>query len=304
MVKYSFNAGWRGRDAAYNNALRALLGVLFPLAAALHAFRRKKRGRPARVTPAKALILLVAKQVYHAAYRELAARRDILEPLGLWGIHYTTIQKAVRRLPIGLLEAAILSLALAVVKEPITAAIDSTGFGTHVLVKEIRAMREVLEHVSVKLHALYDAERLVFLTAAVTGGEAADSPMLKPLLEAVIGAVAIARLLADPAYSSRENIQLIADLGIEPIIMPKESSGGLAKGYPAWRRLVLEFMELGAERWIKEKGYGMRLTSEGIFSALKLKFGGALSSRMPETWARELLARVAAHNLHTLAALL
>ena len=47
MVKYSFNAGWRGRDAAYNNALRALLGVLFPLAAALHAFRRKKgRGLP------------------------------------------------------------------------------------------------------------------------------------------------------------------------------------------------------------------------------------------------------------------
>ena len=261
-------------------------------------------GRPARLTLAKTLILLVAKQVYHATYRELAARRDILEPLGLWGIHYTTIQKAVKRLPMSLLEVAILNLAVAVVKQPITAAIDSTGFGIHVLVREVRAMREVLEHANIKLHALYDAERLVFLMAAVTEGDAADSPMLKPLLEAVIDAVAIAKLLADPAYSSRENVQLLADLGIEPIIMPKESAGTLAKGYPAWRNLILEFMELGAERWIEEKGYGLRFTSESIFSALKQKFGGVLSSKGPEAWARELLARVAAHNLHALAGLL
>lgn len=253
---------------------------------------------------AKALVLLVAKQVYHATYRELAARRDILEPLGLWGIHYTTIHKAVKRLPMGLLEAVILNLAVDVVKQPVTAAIDSTGFGTRVLVGEVKAMREVLEHANVKLHALYDARRLVFLMAAATEGDAADSPMLKPLIEAVTDAVVIAKLLADPAYSSRENVQLLADLGIEPVIMPKESAGTLAKGYPAWRSLILELMELGVEGWIKEKGYGLRFTSESVFSALKQKFGGVLSSKGPETWARELLARVAAHNLHALAGLL
>ena len=156
MVKYSFNARWRERDAADSNMLKAILTVLFPLAAALSGIKEKK-GRPARLSPAKALVLLVAKQVYHATYRELAARRDILEPLGLWGIHYTTNQKAVKRLPMGLLEASILSLAVAVVKQPIVAAIDSTGFGTRILVSEVKAMRDVLEHESVKLHALYDA---------------------------------------------------------------------------------------------------------------------------------------------------
>jgi hypothetical protein len=124
-------------------------------------------------------------------------------------------------------------------------------------VGEVKAMRDVLEHANVKLHALYDARRLVFLMAAVTEGEAADSPMLKPFIEAIVNVVAIARLLADPAYSSRENVQFLADLGIEPIIMPKESAGTLAKGYPAWRRLILEFMELGAKGWIKSRRRAM-----------------------------------------------
>ena len=53
-------------------------------------------------------------------------------------------------------------------------------------------------------------------------------------------------------------------------------------------------MELGAERWIKERGYGLRFTSESVFSALKQKFGGVLSSKGPEMW--ELIARVASHN--------
>jgi len=40
------------------------------------------------------------------------------------------------------------------VKQPIVAAIDSTGFGARIPVSEVKAMRE---YESVKLHALYDA---------------------------------------------------------------------------------------------------------------------------------------------------
>ena len=190
------------------------------------------------------------------------------------------------------------------IKQPVTAAIDSTSFGTCTLVGKVRAIRDVLEHVDVELHAIYDAKHLVFLMAAVTKGNAADLPMLKPLIKAIVDTIAISKLLADPAYSSRENVQFLIDLGIEPIIMPKEIAGTLAKGYPAWRKLILEFMELGIERWIKEKGYSLRFTSKSIFSALKQKFDNVLSSKMPKTLAIELLARVAAHNLHALASLL
>jgi hypothetical protein len=37
----------------------------------------------------------------------------------------------------------------------------------------------------------------------------------------------------------------------------KRLDGTLAKGYPAWRRLILEFMELGAEGWIKSRRRAM-----------------------------------------------
>jgi hypothetical protein len=63
------------------------------------------------------------------------------------------------------METVILSLAALAVRQPITAAIDSTGFGTRFLVRRIRVMKEVLEHAHVKLHALYGAKRLVFLMA-------------------------------------------------------------------------------------------------------------------------------------------
>jgi len=33
---------------------------------------------------------------------------------------------------------------------------------------------------------------------------------------------------------------------------------------------------------VEEKGYGLRFASESIFSSLKQKFGGILSSKKPE----------------------
>jgi hypothetical protein len=45
---------------------------------------RIKKGRQLKITISKALILLVAKQIYHLTYRELANRKDILEPLGIY----------------------------------------------------------------------------------------------------------------------------------------------------------------------------------------------------------------------------
>jgi len=65
--------------------LKVLLMVLFSLAVALSNMNKKKR-EAAKITLTKAIILLIAKQVYHATYRKLAARKDILEPLSLCGI--------------------------------------------------------------------------------------------------------------------------------------------------------------------------------------------------------------------------
>jgi hypothetical protein len=47
---------------------------------------------------------------------------------GLYGVHYTIIQKSINRLPINILETTILYLASIILNEPIIAIIDSTYF--------------------------------------------------------------------------------------------------------------------------------------------------------------------------------
>jgi len=128
--------------------------------------------------------------------------------------------------------------------------------------------------------------------------------MLKPLIKKVIKFLSIYKIIGDSAYSSRKNIQFLSDLGIEPIIFPKKNARRLSKGYPAWRKLILEFIELGEKKWIEEKDYKLRFNSESIFNALKLKFGNILFSKSYKMLFKEILAKVIAHNLFVLASLI
>ena len=140
--------------------------------------------------------------------------------------------------------------------------------------------------------------------AIASKGEISDSIMLKPLIKKVIKFLNIYKIIGDSAYSSRKNIQFLSDLGIEPIIFPKKSARRLSKGYPAWRKLILEFIELGEKKWIEEKDYKLRLNSESIFNALKLKFGNILFSKSYKMLFKEILAKVIAHNIFVLASLI
>jgi len=57
------------------------------------------RGRPPRITPAKAALLAAVRQFHSLSYRALAAS-DYTRWLGLLkGVHYTLIHKAIKRLP-------------------------------------------------------------------------------------------------------------------------------------------------------------------------------------------------------------
>ncbi|KXA92212.1 hypothetical protein AKJ66_04505, partial [candidate division MSBL1 archaeon SCGC-AAA259E22] len=62
-------------------------------------------GRPPKITPAKAAFLIVVKERgKEITYRDLATS-DYVKELGIPEVHYTTIHKAVKRLPPSLVEA-------------------------------------------------------------------------------------------------------------------------------------------------------------------------------------------------------
>ena len=96
-------------------------------------------------------------------------------------------------MPINILETTILYLASIILNEPIIAIIDSTYFKTRIL--------KNLKHISIKLHSIYDSNKLIFIMVIASKEEIADSIMLKPSVKKVIKFLNISKIIGDSAYS-------------------------------------------------------------------------------------------------------
>ena len=131
MVKYGFNKHWRARDQAYERLSEALLERLFAVIAALSEQlcpRRKGPGRPPKIGAKEAAFLAAVKEHHHQMpYRELASS-SYVKWLGIAGVHYTAIQKAIARLPKRLLDETARSFAELVSSEEIESVVDATSF--------------------------------------------------------------------------------------------------------------------------------------------------------------------------------
>jgi hypothetical protein len=131
ITKYGFNERWRDRDRAYRELPDALLERLFALISTLadRLYPRKEGpGQPPKVGMKEAACLAVIREHHHQMpYRELASSRYV-RWLGIAGVHYTTIQKAICRLPQQLLDEAIGALAELVSSEEMDAVADATCF--------------------------------------------------------------------------------------------------------------------------------------------------------------------------------
>ncbi|MBE0447836.1 MAG: transposase [Actinobacteria bacterium] len=133
-------------------------------------------------------------------------------------------------------------------------------------------MEEVRVKQTVKASLLWDAEKRVFHAVEYLPGEAHEVNTLDELVDST--RITIHKLFADRGFSSRENVQHLADKGITPVIRPQDSAtpkGGMK--YPAWRKNVIEYRELGYERWKEKTGYGVRFPEEHTIGALINRFG-------------------------------
>jgi len=131
ITKYGFNEHWRARDQAYRELPEALLERLFAVLAVLAERvcpHKKGPGRPPVIGPREAAFLAVVKEHHRQMpYRELAASRYV-KWLGIAGVHYTAIQKAIARLPKRLLNEAIRTFAEIVSSKEIEGVADATCF--------------------------------------------------------------------------------------------------------------------------------------------------------------------------------
>jgi transposase len=99
---------------------------------------------------------------------------------------------------------------------------------------------------------------------------------------------------ADMAYSSRLNLQLVANVGGKAYIPFKKNATGRAAGSSLWKKMY-HYFQLNREEFMEH--YHKRSNIEATNAAIKRKFGETLKSKNPTAQVNELLAKIVAYNL-------
>jgi hypothetical protein len=181
---------------------------------------------------------------------------------------------------------------------PVVVAIDSTGVK---VTNRGEWMREKWHRHRgwIKVHLAVDVNGGP-IAVEVTDERTGDSPMFPALVEKAeraLGNGRIQEVLADAAYDSRANFQLLEDKGIGSGIRIKAGATCKSYGSSARPRAVRELRSLGYEGWRERHGYGMRWAAEWTFSALKRMLGESLMAKKTDLMYREAMSKFAVYAM-------
>ena len=176
-------------------------------------------------------------------------------------------------------------------------AVDATGL-TQTMRGEYLAHKYRVPRGFVKLHAAVDVDSGAIVAATATSGRKGDAGRLPSLIDQALDrGIAIVEVLADGAYDTRDNFDLLKRRDIEAVIRMRKNAKMKRRGGTAARPLaVLERKLLGEAYWRYVKGYGRRWSVEATFSALKRTLGEGLRSRRGDLRLREAQRKAVAYN--------
>lgn len=249
-----------------------------------------ERGRPPKFRPELYATVGIFRKYFNSSLRVAEGDTPLL--IGL-RMDHATIWWGLRRAPVAYFERA-LALLYGLIARLFKCeffVVDSTGIETDRYQKRRRALKTGPEREFLKLHVLEGYSRqagLVPIVAArVTRGYAHDSPQLKPLLSGLRGRGE--PLLADSAYDSRVNQDLVQKHGLKPVIKIRRNSR------KRWRALAKLDFE-------KNRGlYRMRGIGEAPFGGFAVRYGSRTRCRLPQARRIDSLLMAIAHNLRTYA---
>ncbi|MDD5111115.1 MAG: transposase [Candidatus Altiarchaeota archaeon] len=151
------------------------------------------------------------------------------------------------------------------------------------------------QHHWVKAHILVGTKTNVIASAQITPENGADCLQFNPLLtEAYNGGFTIKEVVADKAYTSRENYNLVNELGATAYLPFKSKDGGKSRGSVTWKRMYHYFM-LNRDEFMQH--YHQRSNVESAFNMIKAKFGDKLKSKNYKAQENEMLCKLIAHNI-------
>jgi transposase len=173
--------------------------------------------------------------------------------------------------------------------------VDSTGFRTTTFSAYNGVKHgQTKEHQWVKAHMCAGVKTNIVASVAITDGDSGDSPQFGPLIKKTSEGFTIDEVSADMAYSSRLNLQLVANAGGKAYIPFKKNATGRAAGSALWKKMY-HYFQLNRDEFMDH--YHKRSNIEATNAAIKRKFGETLKSKNPTAQVNELLAKIVAYNL-------
>lgn len=175
-------------------------------------------------------------------------------------------------------------------------AVDSSGFSTNQFNQyAVEKYGTKKHHKWLKGHILVGTKTNVIASARITDEFGGDSPQFEPMVtEAYENGFAMQEVMADKAYSSRANYEVVKKNGGTAYIPFKSNVTGKARGSLIWRKMWHMF-EFKREEFLQK--YHARSNVETAFMMVKAKFGEKLKSKNQTAQKNELLCKFIAHNI-------
>lgn len=173
-------------------------------------------------------------------------------------------------------------------------ATDSSGFSSSRYVRWFDEKYGVKKsgHDWVKVHIAVGVKTQIVTAVEIRGRDANDAPMFGPLIEVTARNFKINEVSGDKAYSSVENLELVAGLGGTAYIPFKSNATGGSGGL--WERMY-HYFQFNRKEFLEK--YHKRSKVESAFAMVKAKFGTHVRSRTDTSMKNEVLAKFIAHNI-------
>jgi len=175
-------------------------------------------------------------------------------------------------------------------------AVDSSGFRTTQFNEYCKEKHKTgKKHKWLKAHIMSGVKTNVITAARVTRDYSHDTNEFKPLVRSTSEGFEIKEVSADKAYSSKDNLSLVDELGGTPYIPFKENARGRTRGgSPIWKKMYYYF-QFNNEEFMSH--YHKRSNAETVFHMVKMKFGDKVRSKNRIAQENELMCKFIAHNI-------
>lgn len=257
-------------------------------------WKKSKRGRRPKFTSKMHAAICIFMKYFDLTYRDIEGSSELLIKLQ---IDHSTVGWAMKRIPVNYVKKAIRNLNFRISELCSEGAfiVDSTGIKTDRDVEgrfilEKREKKEFLKlHILVKY---FPNEGLLSVANAhVTKSNRHDSPIFRNKLLTEEVAEKDTVIFGDKAYYAFATFEKIYDLGMKPVIPPKNWKSKSMTKRTLRRRALFDY-----NNDLRKKFRGM---IEGVFGGLETEYGNRTRCRTHHARNVSILLLALSHNLKT-----